>query len=394
MTVYLRPGSPNYQIEFELRGQRIRQSSGTPKRREAEEIERDLRRQLKEQAAAGGIVSMTLAEAMRRYAETVVKLGRSDGSRELSVFKRLGEAFGPDTPLDKITAPVVHRWRDGLLSKGHRGTPPKKKKATRSNEHRSRGLKPAAINRYLDVLKAILRKAHFEWGALLRLPAIKGLKVKNAKLRFLVEEEERRLLYASQEHLRRLLVFLLGTGARRGEALSLTWDAVELDGNRRAAVQFRETKTGVARRVPLPEQVRELLMMMMRAQAPKGEQRVFVWKVVKDGKEEVVPFDSVKRSFDTARAAAKLKGVSLHTMRHTYASRLVMRGVPIYNVSKLLGHSKIQMTMRYAHLAPEGLEESVAVLDASASRGLEGSSEVVQPRVAVSASPAHTGDDK
>ena len=380
MTVYLRPGSPHYVIEFQFAGQRIRRSSGTAKKREAEDMERDVRRQLKEQVAAGGVVSMTLAEAMQRYAETVVKLGRSDGSRELSVFKRLGEAFGPDTSLDKITAPVVHKWRDGLLSQGHQGMwKASGKGQVAVVQQKPRGLKPAAINRYLDVLKAILRKAHFEWGALLRLPAIKGLKVQNAKLRFLDEQEEARLMAASPEHLQRLLVFLLGTGARRGEALNLTWDAVELSGNRRAAALFRKTKTGVARRVPLPEQVRELLLLM-RSKAPKGEQRVFVWK---DSTGAVVPFDSVKRSFDTARKEAKLEGVSLHTMRHTYASRLVMRGVPIYNVSKLLGHSKIQMTMRYAHLAPEGLEESVAVLD---QLGGERSSNVIQPRAAIASS--------
>jgi hypothetical protein len=163
LTVYLRSGSPNYVIEFEFKGERIRQSSGTTKKREAEEIERDLRRQLKEQVAAGGVVQMTLAEAMRRYAETVVKLGRSDGKRELSALKRLGEAFGPETNLDKITAPLVHKWRDDLLSGGHQGTPAK------GQPTKERGLKPASINRYLDILKAILRKAHFEWGALLRL---------------------------------------------------------------------------------------------------------------------------------------------------------------------------------------------------------------------------------
>ncbi|MDP1748737.1 MAG: hypothetical protein Q8L22_04710, partial [Reyranella sp.] len=218
MTVYLRPGSPNYVIEFELRGHRIRQTSGTPKKREAEEEERQLRQQLKERQA-GGHVEMTLAEAMRRYAETVVALGRSDGTRELSIFKRLGEAFGHDTTLDRITSPVAHKWRDGLLAGGHQGQPKKTKGATvgEGEQATPRGLRPAAINRYLDVLKAVLRKAHFEWGALAKLPAIKSLKVNNAKLRFLSEPEEKALLEACPEHLRSFLVFLLGTGARRGE---------------------------------------------------------------------------------------------------------------------------------------------------------------------------------
>lgn len=338
MVLYRRDAGHPWTIDFVYRGQRVKRSSGTKSKSEAREIEHRLRAELRQQALHGKTPDMTLAEAMARYAATVVKLGRSDGTRELYVFKRLGEAFGADTLIGSLTTKRIHDWRDAQLALG---------------------LKPASVNRYLDILRAILNKAREEWGTLRQVPAIKNLKVQNAKLRFLDEEEEARLLEAAPVHLRQLIAFLLGTGARKSEALKLTWNDIDLYNNTRARVIFKDTKSGKPRTVPLPNSLRDMLRKM-RDNAPKREKRVFLFE---NSKGKLVPFDSVNNSFDTARKAAGLRDVSLHTLRHTYASRLVTRGVPIFDVSKLLGHSKIQMTMRYAHLAPEALDAAVAALD-------------------------------
>jgi len=61
-----------------------------------------------------------------------------------------------------------------------------------------------------------------------------------------------------------------------------------------------------------------------------------------------------------------LEGVTFHTLRHTCASWLVMEGVPLFEVSKLLRHASIQMTERYAHLAPDHLHDAVASIKFSA----------------------------
>jgi len=58
------------------------------------------------------------------------------------------------------------------------------------------------------------------------------------------------------------------------------------------------------------------------------------------------------RTYLPALAAVRIDGATWHTLRHTFASRLVMRGVDIRTVQELLGHSTIVMTMRYAHLSP------------------------------------------
>jgi site-specific recombinase XerD len=76
----------------------------------------------------------------------------------------------------------------------------------------------------------------------------------------------------------------------------------------------------------------------------------------------------MSRVFLPALAAAKIENLHWHDLRHTFASRLVMAGVPLYTVSKLLGHTSFAMTQRYAHLAPGHLLDAVRHLDASGTR--------------------------
>ena len=78
----------------------------------------------------------------------------------------------------------------------------------------------------------------------------------------------------------------------------------------------------------------------------------------KDGK----PFTDVKRSWASLVERAKITDFHLHDFRHDFASRLVMGGVNIYAVKELLGHSTVQMTERYSHLAPDHLVGAVEVL--------------------------------
>ena len=67
--------------------------------------------------------------------------------------------------------------------------------------------------------------------------------------------------------------------------------------------------------------------------------------------------------FDLALKAAGIDGFTWHCLRHTFASRLVMAGVDIRTLAELMGHRTLQMTMRYAHLAPEHKAAAVAKLD-------------------------------
>jgi integrase len=88
---------------------------------------------------------------------------------------------------------------------------------------------------------------------------------------------------------------------------------------------------------------------------PKDSGPVFLFR----GK----PMKSVKTAFDKARLKAGLPDVRFHDLRHTFASRLVQGGVPLYDVMHLTGHKSLQMVQRYAHLAPDYQERAIQALD-------------------------------
>jgi integrase len=351
MAVFKREGTPHWQIEFTFKGQKVRQSSGTSKKREAEERERILRQELKEQLLLGKVADMSFGQAVDRYYDGVVlpKGNVLVAKRELYALSQLRDDLGASTPITKLSARVLADYKDRLLGE---------KKA------------PATVNRYLATVKAILNKAKNEWGTLTVVPTIKLLPLDNARHRWLTEGEEQKLLPVCAPHLRDLVVFLMDTGARLREATTLTWVDVDLDRKPRAAVRFMETKSGKPRGVPLSSRVEEMLRRL-KAECPKDQNRVFLYRPIGRGglgdgetkRGAAVPFYNPFGTWDTARKRVGLDDVNLHDLRHTFASRLIMRGVPLLTVSKLLGHHSIQMTMRYAHLAPDAFDAAIDLLE-------------------------------
>ncbi|MBF0335700.1 MAG: site-specific integrase [Alphaproteobacteria bacterium] len=341
MAVFKRAGSPNWLIEFTFKGHKVRQSSGTTRKREAEERERILRQELKSRLLLGKVAAMSLGEAVDRYYDTVVLPKGNVGvaKRELYALNQIREMLRPATPIENLTAGVISDYKDHLLAS---------KKA------------PATVNRYLAMIKAILNRANSEWGTLAVVPRIKLLPLSNARHRWLTEEEEMRLLPNCSPHLRNLVVFLIDSGARLREATTLGWGDVDLDRKPRAVVRFMRTKSGRPRAVPLSTRV-EALLRELKNERPDGEERVFLYHA--PGSSQPVPFDNPFGTWDTARRRADLEDVNLHDLRHTFASRLVMRGVPLPTVSQLLGHASIHMTMRYAHLSNSALDAAIDSLE-------------------------------
>ena len=107
----------------------------------------------------------------------------------------------------------------------------------------------------------------------------------------------------------------------------------------------------------------EALLERLKAARPtaKLDDRVFLWPEGEKG--ALVPVGNFKKTWATVRDKAGVPDVHVHDLRHTFASRLVMKRVPLFEVQKLLGHSSMKMTARYAHLAPEALESAISVLD-------------------------------
>ena len=237
-------------------------------------------------------------------------------------------AFG-SKPLDRIVPAHVRRWFDSYSRTA-----------------------PGGANRTLDILRQIMNYAiargHIETNP------TRGVK-RNRRTpltRFLSRDEIGRLHGALDEHAERgeesrkqadIICLLLLTGCRKGEIVGLRWSEVRGD-----AFELEDSKTG-PRKVPLNSQARRILDRQPRG---GGE---FVFPSPRDPSR---PCSDCLRLWYRIRKEAGIEDVRLHDLRHTHASHAVMNGVPVPLVSRLLGHSNVRMTLRYAHLEDRDIEQA------------------------------------
>lgn len=229
------------------------------------------------------------------------------------------------------------------------------------SEMQQEGKAPATIGHYLTAMSVALGEAA-KRGYIAGVPPMPRPKVRNAKLRWITEDEERALVGCALGTddgplMAALIHLLLDTGARLGEIIRLRPEHVRAD-----AVMLIDTKSGGSRTVPLTARARLSLREILADPT---------WQSVCAGVHESATRkgsakDFAVKRFTTVRNMAGLPDVSLHTLRHTCASRLVQRGVDLYKVKTWMGHSTIRMTERYAHLAPSALADLAAVLEPKA----------------------------
>lgn len=243
-------------------------------------------------------------------------------------------------------------------------------------------LKPRTINGRLSLLRHILSFAA-ERGYVDKPPTIRGLKVPQDTPRFLSEGEALRLIEAATGIWRVMLIVALRTGMRIGELRGLEWGDVDFGSDRicvrrtdpgRKGMSASSPKSGKFRVVPMTPDCREALASIDSCEiSPLGARlgKVFV-STSPRRRGAFVAFSAAgcERAMQAMAKRAGLDDVSWHTTRHTYASWLVMRGVPLVVVQQLLGHASIKMTERYAHLAPGFGHEQVASLDRPLERRL------------------------
>ncbi len=250
---------------------------------------------------------------------------KPSGQRTVSgtLRRQLLPAFGAKS-LDRITPAQVERWFE-----------------------RYSRTAPGGANRDLDILNQIMNYA-VACGHVEASPArhIKRNR-RPALTRFLSREEVARLHGVLDALTRKgdqqqadMIRLLLLTGCRKGEIMGLHWTEV-----RDGMLALADSKTG-PRTVPLGSRARAILERQPRGESP------FVFPS---------PLDPSRPRADLAfwyriRREAGIADVRLHDLRHTMATHAVMNGVPVPVVSRLLGHSNVQMTMRYAHLADRDIE--------------------------------------
>ncbi len=236
--------------------------------------------------------------------------------------------------------------------------------------HSMRGT-PSMANRTVEALSRIWNSAE-DRGELPEASNPCRVVMKNrerGRERFLSEEEFRRLGRALAEaetgremsaHAVAAIRLLLLTGLRRNEVLGLRWRDVDLDARE---IKLEDSKTG-ARVAPLSPEAAQVL-----AGIPRVERNPHVILGRKPG----TRLRNLNDSWDRIRKRAGLEDVRLHDCRHSFASRALALGEGLTMIGKLLGHTKVETTARYAHLARESVRESaIRVSDSIAADILKG----------------------
>ena len=214
---------------------------------------------------------------------------------------------------------------------------------------------PATVNRYMAVLRAILRAA-VTWGWIQYAPKVVIPKLKDAEPRFITREQFQTLLRHLPPHMQPIAEFAVLTGLRTKNVRELVWGRVDLE-RAHCWIPAQSTKGGRAIGVALSPDAVRVLRGIARVE---GQDRVFLY----EGQPLMQSFG--KRTWRKACKKAGLVGFRFHDLRHTWASWLMQAGVPAYAIQSLGGWASPAMVERYAHLSPEHLKQYAAMSKLSA----------------------------
>ncbi len=217
--------------------------------------------------------------------------------------------------------------------------------------HRTKYVAPSTALKELRTLKAMLTKG-VQWKLVTANPmslVAAPPDLRSAPVEFYSLDELRSLYSRSTTRNGAIWKLFANTGMRRAEALSLRWNEVSDNTITVISTASRRTKSKKWRVIPISPGARDALDVL----GASGRDGYVLPRLAPH---------SLTRLFDRDATRARLGG-SLHTLRHTFASHLVMAGRPLYEVKALLGHASIKTTEIYAHLAPGHLQESVKGLN-------------------------------
>jgi integrase len=321
--------------------ERVRKDSPVNTKRGADEFERQLRNELLDPTPRGK--EILFEKFADEFQEVYGKANLKHATRityASTIRYHLLPAFASHK-LETITAQVIERFKAKLIAKG---------------------LSPATVRNTLGVLSRMVHVAK-TWGYLREVPTFKLPRVPTPKFRFLSQEECAALLTAAGDYWGPPIYFALKTGCRQGELWAMEREQLDLaNGVVHVDRAVYRGKVGLPkhdkiRTVDLSPRLVEFLREHLKV-VPLRARLVFP---TDDGTIRLERKAAV--GLNRAAMRAGLKPFGWHVLRHTFASHLVMSGEPLQVVQQLLGHSRIDETMRYAHLSPAMKRNAVARLD-------------------------------
>ncbi len=336
MSVIKRGNSQYWYIQFQLTGRTYIRSSRTTNKKIAEQMEVEWKAKLHAQQFLGKRERITLGEAIELFMST--KEGTPNHSNLYWRQKAIARLMNMKKPLDELGLQDLERFK---------------------RDSEAEGLGAQTLKHSFNLVRGAWKYARKLGYATAHLD-FPQVKLPKYRLRFLSDEEERRLLKELEpqrdvkglkpfelrdRELKRtmqdaydLVILLLDTGARYSEVANIKWNQIFLE---QREIHLWRPKVQNETILYMTNRVYDVLK---RRAATRGS-AVYVFSNKKGG-----PRGYAGRAVAKALRRSGLTDCTIHTLRHTLASRLVQNGMSIYEVREILGHTDIKTTMRYAHL--------------------------------------------
>lgn len=279
-------------------------------------------------------------------------------------IEKFREFFGNNRPLDTITSTDINDFKDFMrdrviVEKIKVPNPDYGKKGVRKQfiykeVEKTIKVKDSTINRHLTTISKMFSLC-INQDLISKNPCKLAGKYRenNYKIRYLTSEEEERLFNAitpESEYLRPIIITALQTGMRKSEILSLKWSQVDF---RQGFIDVLKSKSGKERKIPISSKLDKVLRTLY---AVSDSDYVFINPVTS------LPYVDIKKSFNSLINRAGIVNFRFHDLRHTVATRMVESNIDLVVVQEILGHAKIETTMRYAHPVPERKKLAVECL--------------------------------
>lgn len=212
----------------------------------------------------------------------------------------------------------------------------------------------STFNRYFATLRKAYNNVIINHKLNLLNPCnlVKPFKEDNSKLRYLTEEEEKRLLKELAPHLKPIVICALTTGLRLQNILKLKWQSIDFEYNY-IEILKQENKGHKIIQIPLSKKFKAELEKI----GIKKEGYVFI------NPDTHKPYTTIKTGFNRALERAKITNFRFHDLRHTVGTRLISKGADLQTVKQILAHSDIKTTQRYLHPVQENIKNAIEILD-------------------------------
>lgn len=309
-----------YRVEVTVRKQRKRGRANSL--REAKALEAALRQKLLEDWTApaprpqpAAVSAPTLRDGIKR-AQGLLWAGQKTELESFSKMERIASIVGERSTIEDIDSNTI----DSLVM-----------------SLKDSGCSDSTVNRYLSCLSAFLKFSYKRGLRKQPAPELDWNRENSGRIRWVSYEEERQLKEILPETFGTVVHIAIRTGLRASELLTLEMDQIDAQW-----VHLWETKNGHSRSVPITPELHRLLT-----------------ELVASGR--MPSYWQLRNEWDKARAAMGLENdpsFVFHTCRHSYATRAIQAGVNIRVLQKLMGHSTIQTTLRYAHVDDRTLADA------------------------------------